>query len=100
MRHALGRVGEVLPALVATLFPVLFIPTLTDAYVLPRASLAVAGGCLLALGVPLTTRRHLITPPAYSLMSPASPSGEDQEQSVGAWGDGAQPAATQPTATT
>ncbi|HEY8778513.1 MAG TPA: hypothetical protein VIL93_01890 [Solirubrobacterales bacterium] len=48
MRHGLGRVGEVLPPVVATLFPVLFIPTLTDAYVLPRASLAVAGGCLLA----------------------------------------------------
>ena len=48
MRQALGQVGEVLPAVVAALFPVLFIPTLTDAYVLPRASLAVAGGCLLA----------------------------------------------------
>ena len=42
VRHALGQVGEVLPAVVAALFPVLFIPTLTDAYVLPRASLAVA----------------------------------------------------------
>jgi len=48
VRHALGRVGELLPPVVAALFPVLFIPTLTDAYVLPRASLAVAGGCLLA----------------------------------------------------
>jgi hypothetical protein len=46
--HRLGRVGEVLPPVAAVLFPVLFIPTLTDTYVLPRASLAVADGCLLA----------------------------------------------------
>ena len=32
--------------------------------------------------VPLTIRRHLITAPAHSWMSPASPSGEDQEQSL------------------
>ena len=48
MSHRLGRVGEVLPPVAAVLFPVLFIPTLTDTYVLPRASLAVADGCLLA----------------------------------------------------
>ena len=48
MRHGFGRVGEVLPAVVAALFPVFFIPTLTDDYVLPCASLTVAGGCLLA----------------------------------------------------
>lgn len=33
--------------MLAGLFPVLFIPTLTDAYVLPRAALAVTGACLL-----------------------------------------------------
>ncbi len=47
MRTAPGRAGEALPAIVAALFPILFIPTLTDAYILPRASLAIAGGCLL-----------------------------------------------------
>jgi len=38
-------------------------------------------------GVPLTTRSHLIRPPAHSWMSPASPLGEDHEQSVDDRGD-------------
>lgn len=47
MRNASRPAGEALPAVIAILFPILFIPTLTDAYVLPRAALAIAGGCLL-----------------------------------------------------
>ena len=47
IRTTLAGIGESLPALLAALFPILFIPTLTDAYVLPRSALAVGGGCLL-----------------------------------------------------
>ena len=55
MQGLLQRIGGYLPAAVAVTMPVVVIPSAGDSYVLPRASLVVAGACLgvgLALLIP------------------------------------------------
>ena len=46
MRPLSVRVAEWLPALIALALPTLFVTGLVDAFVLPRASLVIAGACL------------------------------------------------------
>ena len=46
MRLLLQRVGGFLPAVVALTLPLAFLPSAADTYILPRASIAVAGACL------------------------------------------------------
>jgi O-Antigen ligase len=46
MRALLERTGGFLPTLLALTLPLLFLPSLSDSYILPRASLVIAGACL------------------------------------------------------
>ena len=46
MLHLLERFGGFFPAVVALLLPIVFIPTLGDLYILPRASIVIAGSCI------------------------------------------------------
>jgi O-antigen ligase len=46
MRPILGRLGTYLPAAIAVALPTVFIPNLYDEFILPRASIVVAGACL------------------------------------------------------
>src|ERR1700694_3532260 len=46
VRHLLERVGAWLPAAVALALPITFIPLISDSYILPRASIVIAGACL------------------------------------------------------
>ncbi|HXN91192.1 MAG TPA: O-antigen ligase family protein [Candidatus Sulfotelmatobacter sp.] len=46
VRHLLERVGGWLPAAVALALPITFIPLISDSYILPRASIVIAGACL------------------------------------------------------
>ena len=46
MRHLLERSGGLLPALVALTLPITSIPIASDSYILPRASIVIAGACL------------------------------------------------------
>jgi len=55
MRLFLGRLGEYFPAALALTLPTAFLPTAEDSFILPRASIVIAGACL---GVGLT----LLTP--------------------------------------
>ena len=57
MVRFLSRLSGYFPAAVATALPVLFLPIAGDSYVLPRASLAVAGACL-GLGLALVAGRY------------------------------------------
>jgi O-antigen ligase len=54
-----ARIARWLPAVSAAMLPVLFIPISVDAYVLPRVSLAVAGGGVLAGAGLVAGRRSL-----------------------------------------
>ncbi|TMC81786.1 MAG: hypothetical protein E6J08_06630 [Chloroflexi bacterium] len=55
MQRLLGRLSGFLPAVVAGLLPIVFIPTASDTYILPRASLVIAGACL-GIGLALLTQ--------------------------------------------
>src|SRR2546423_3870410 len=55
MQRLLGRLSGFLPAVVAGLLPIVFIPTASDTYILPRASLVIAGACL-GVGLALVTQ--------------------------------------------
>ncbi|GEM_PF-1332746 len=46
MRHLLERVGGWLGAAIALALPITFIPLISDSYILPRASIVIAGACL------------------------------------------------------
>jgi O-antigen ligase len=46
VRPLLGRLGNYLPAVVALVLPTAFIPTAEDSFILPRASIVIAGACL------------------------------------------------------
>ncbi len=46
MRHLLQRLGGFLVAAVAVALPTVFIPIASDSYILPRASIVIAGACL------------------------------------------------------
>ena len=46
MGHLLQRFGGVVPAVVALALPILWIPIASDSYILPRASIVIAGACL------------------------------------------------------
>ncbi len=46
MRPLLGRLGVYLPAALALALPTAFIPTVEDSFILPRASIVIAGACL------------------------------------------------------
>jgi len=46
VRHLLHRLGGVLPAAVALVLPLIFIPIASDSYILPRASIVIAGACI------------------------------------------------------
>ena len=55
MRHLLERFGGFIPSLVALTLPAVSIPIASDTYILPRASIVIAGACLgvgIALLVP------------------------------------------------
>jgi len=54
MRPLLGRLGGYLPAGIVLALPTLFIPNLVDEFILPRASLVIAGASL-GIGVALLT---------------------------------------------
>lgn len=59
MRPHLGRLAGYLPAAVALALPTAFLPAAEDSFILPRASIVIAGACLgagLALIVPSGTR--------------------------------------------
>ena len=46
MRTLLGRLGGYLPAAIALAVPTAFLPAAEDSFILPRASIVVAGACL------------------------------------------------------
>ena len=46
MRSLLERFGGFLPTLVALTLPLLFLPSLADSYILPRAAAVIAGACI------------------------------------------------------
>src|SRR5258707_8301770 len=46
MRLLLGRLGGYLPAAIALGLPTAFLPAAEDSFILPRASIVVAGACL------------------------------------------------------
>ena len=46
MRPVLERFGNYLPAAVALALPVVFIPNAVDSFILPRASIVIAGACI------------------------------------------------------
>jgi O-antigen ligase len=46
VKHLLERFGGFLPAALALALPIVFIPTASDSYILPRASIVIAGACL------------------------------------------------------
>jgi len=46
MKHLLERIGGFIPFLVALTLPVLSLPIASDSYILPRASIVIAGACL------------------------------------------------------
>jgi len=46
VRHLLERVGGWLGAAIALALPITFIPLISDSYILPRASIVIAGACL------------------------------------------------------
>ena len=46
MRTLLGRLGGYLPAAIALALPTAFLPAAEDSFILPRASIVVAGACL------------------------------------------------------
>ena len=46
MRHLLERFGGFLPAAIALTLPIVFIPTASDSYILPRASIVIAGASI------------------------------------------------------
>jgi O-antigen ligase len=46
MRTLLGRLGAYLPAAIALALPTAFLPAAEDSFILPRASIVVAGACL------------------------------------------------------
>jgi len=54
MRQPLERLGGLLPATIALALPTVWIPGAVDSFVLPRASIVVAGACV-GLGVALLT---------------------------------------------
>jgi O-antigen ligase len=59
VRPILGRLAGYLPAAVALVLPTAFLPAAEDSFILPRASVVIAGACLgagLALIVPSGTR--------------------------------------------
>jgi len=66
MRRFLERLGSYLPAAVALALPTVFLPAAEDSFILPRASIVIAGACLgagLALIVPRVTRLETIRLP-------------------------------------
>ena len=56
MERLLDRLSGYFPAALATALPVVFLPIAGDSYILPRASLAIAGACL-GLGLALVAGR-------------------------------------------
>jgi O-antigen ligase len=54
MRLFLGRLGEYFPAALALTLPTAFLPAAEDSFILPRASIVIAGACL-GVGVALLT---------------------------------------------
>jgi hypothetical protein len=54
MRLFLGRLGEYFPAALALTLPTAFLPAAEDSFILPRASIVIAGACL-GMGLALLT---------------------------------------------
>ena len=52
MKHLLGSLGGFLPGAIALTLPVVYIPSASDSYILPRASIVIGGACL-AVGTSL-----------------------------------------------
>jgi O-antigen ligase len=71
VRHLLERIGGFLPCLVALTLPVVSIPAASDSYILPRASIVVAGACL-GVGMALLVRsRPCLGPLRWPLLAAA-----------------------------
>ena len=69
MRLFLGRLAEYFPAALALTLPTAFLPTAEDSFILPRASLVIAGACLgagLALLTPGRVRLGSMRWPLYA----------------------------------
>jgi len=69
MRLFLGRLAEYFPAALALTLPTAFLPTAEDSFILPRASLVIAGACLgagLALLTPGRARLGSMRWPLYA----------------------------------
>src|SRR3989440_6236260 len=60
VKHLLERIGGFVPSLVALTLPLVSLPIASDSYILPRASIVIAGACL---GIGLA----LLIPPGPSL---------------------------------
>jgi O-antigen ligase len=56
MVRFLDRLSPYLPAALATALPVVFLPSAGDSYILPRASIVIAGACV-GVGIALVTGR-------------------------------------------
>jgi O-antigen ligase len=66
MRRLLGRLGSYLPAAIALALPTVWLPAAEDSFILPRASIVIAGACLgagLALIVPSVGRLETLRLP-------------------------------------
>lgn len=46
MRYLLERLGDFFPALIALALPIVFLPSVSDSYILPRASIVITAACL------------------------------------------------------
>ena len=60
MRQPSTRLAEWFPAVLALAIPIVFLPNLIDAFILPRAAVVIGGACLgVAIGLLIPDRPHL-----------------------------------------
>ena len=74
MRPLLGRLGSYLTAAIALALPTVFLPAAEDSFILPRASIVIAGACLgagLALIVPTGARLETLRWPVAAAAAAA-----------------------------
>lgn len=72
MRLFLGRLGEYFPAALALTLPTAFLPTAQDSFILPRASIVIAGACLGAGLAMLTPGRPRLGGQSWPLYAAAA----------------------------
>jgi O-antigen ligase len=69
MRRNIGRLADYLPAVLAAALPVVWVPSAFDSFVLPRASLVIAGACLGIGLVLITGRESNVSPLRWPLLA-------------------------------